>query len=105
MGDLKSRQLLPNDFNQSANQGLERGTLAVILTRMLHIKGGLMLHLVSSSPRYAVRELYYEDIYPLSSAQQTFSGADLVGIMGRVEDYQRGDPANRPAADLPSDPH
>jgi hypothetical protein len=73
---MKSRQLLPKDFNQLANQALERGTLAVILTHALHIKGGLMLHVAPFVPRYAVRELYYEDIYPLSTAQQTFSGRE-----------------------------
>jgi hypothetical protein len=28
---------------------------------------------------------------------------DVVGVIGRVEDYQRGDPTNAPAAVLPGE--
>lgn len=101
---LKSRGMLAKDFNEPANQSVTRGTLAVALLKVLQLKGGLMLHLVGPIPRYAVRELYSEGVFPLSSPHQTFSGAELVGVIGKVEDYQRGNAVNRPAAELPSDP-
>lgn len=101
---LKSRGMLAKNFNEPANQSVTRGTLAVALLKALQLKGGLMLHLVGPIPRYAVRELYSEGIFPLSSPHQTFSGAELVGVIGKVEDYQRGNAVNRPAAQLPSDP-
>jgi hypothetical protein len=100
---MKQRRMLPGGFNAPPDQAIERGTLAVALVRALQLRGGMMLHVLADNPRYAVRELYYEDIYPLSSPQQTFSGSELVGIIGRVEDYQRGDPANKPAAQMPSE--
>ena len=99
---MKARGLLPGSFNAPATESVERGTVAVVLVKALQIKGGLMMHLTNASPRYAVRELCYEGIYPPSTPNQTFSGSELVGIIGRVEDYQRGDPANKRAADLPA---
>lgn len=101
---LKSRGMLPKDFNRPGNESVYRGILAVALVKAMNLKGGLMMHLVGPLPRYATRELYSEGVYPLSSPYQTFSGAELVGIMGRVEDYQRGNPVDRPAEQLPSDP-
>jgi len=55
------------------------------------------------SPRYAVRELTYQAVFPPSSPQQTFSGAEFVGIIGRIEDYERGNPADAPAEVLPGE--
>jgi hypothetical protein len=100
---LKDRGLLPKGFNQPANQAVERGVLATTLVRALNIKGGLMQRLTHDHPRYAVRELMYLDLYPPSSPQQTFSGTEYLGIIGRVEDYQRGNPADYPAAVLPGE--
>ena len=73
------------------------------LVRALKIKGGAMQRLTNDHPRYAVRELMYLDLYPPSSPQQTFSGTEFLGIIGRIEDYQRGNPADYPAAVLPGE--
>jgi hypothetical protein len=100
---MKSRNLLPSDFNRPANEAISRGTLAVAITRALNIKGGLMMHALPNQPRYAVRELMYLDLYPISSPNQTFSGSEFLGIMGRVEDWQRGNAAEAPAAVLPGE--
>lgn len=94
---LKQRGMLPANFNGHADEAIERGTLAVALVKALNLKGGLTMHLFGASPRYAVRELMYRRIYPESSESQLFSGADLLGVMGRVEDFKEGDPANYPA--------
>jgi hypothetical protein len=88
--ELKHRKMLPGGFDRPADEAIQRGTLAVALARVLKIKGGLMLSVLGPTPRYATRELQYIGIYPPSSPEQVFSGTELVGIMGRVEDYQRG---------------
>jgi len=100
---MKSRGLLDANFNEPPDRAIERGTLAQVLVRALRIKGGVFQRLTHDSPRYAVRELVYMDLYPASSPQQTFSGTEFLGIMGRIEDYQRGNPANYPAAVLPGE--
>ncbi len=100
---LKSRKMLPGDFNAPADQAVTRGAMAVAICRIIAHRGGLMYSLLPTSPRYAVRELEFLDLYPPSSPQQTFSGPEFLGIIGRVEDYQRGNPANVPATVLPSE--
>jgi hypothetical protein len=100
---LKSRRMLPAGFNAPADQAVTRGAMAVAICRIIELRGGLMYSLLPTSPRYAVRELEFMELYPPSSPQQTFSGPEFLGIVGRVEDYQRGNPANAPAAVLPSE--
>jgi hypothetical protein len=100
---LKARGLLDANFNQPADQAIQRGILAQTLVRALKIKGGVFQRLTHDNPRYAVRELMYMDLYPPSSPQQTFSGTEFLGIIGRIEDYQRGNPADYPAAVLPGE--
>jgi hypothetical protein len=95
---LKDRGLLPKNFDEPANQAIERGTLAVAITRALNIKGGWAMRAFGPTPRYATRELVYLDLYPPSGPNQTFSGTEFLGIMGKFEDWQRQGPA---AADEP----
>jgi hypothetical protein len=86
---LKEKQMLPADFNGAQASPVKRGTIAVGIARALEIRGGLTMRLFGSSARYAVRELQYMNLFPPSSPQQTFSGQELLGIIGRAEDYQR----------------
>lgn len=100
---LKSRGLLPANFNAPPTQAVDRGTLAVAIARALKIRGGLMMRATGTAPRYAVRELMYEGVYPPSSPNQTFSGAEFLGVMGKMEDWQRGNSVEVPAAVLPGE--
>jgi hypothetical protein len=103
---LKNEKLLSGGFDEPADAPASRGTIAVALVRAMHIKGGLNLHLLPMSERYATRELQFLNIYPPSTSNQTFSGNEFVGIIGRVEDYQRGDPTDvtvtAPTGEMPS---
>ena len=89
VGTLKSRKLLPADFSRPANEAVQRGTLAVAITQALGIKGGYAMRLFGPTPRYATRELQYLDLYPQSSPNQTFTGTEFLGVMGKFEDAQR----------------
>lgn len=101
---LKSRKMIPQNFNEPAEQGVRRGVVAVAICKIINDKGGLTMHIVGPWPRYAVRELMFNDIYPPSTPNQSFSGTEFVGIIGRVEDYQRGgDPTDEPARIMPSE--
>ena len=94
---MKRRRMLPWRFKEGPDQALQRGTLAVAITRSLEIKGGLVMRITGPTPRYATRELQYMGLYPPSSPNQTFSGSEFLGIMGKIEDYQLGDTADQPA--------
>ncbi len=102
---LKDRRMLPADFTGSANQAVDRGTLAVALDRELHIQGGLTMRLLGPSPRYALRAAEDQGIFPMSSPNQGVSGGEFVGIMQKAEEYQRGNPSDGPAALLPDEIH
>lgn len=100
---LKSRGLLSKQFDEPDTQAVNRGTLAVAIARSLKIRGGLLMRATGTAPRYAVRELVYEGVYPPSSPNQTFSGAEFLGVMGKMEDWQRGNAVEVPAAVLPGE--
>ena len=91
---LKSKGLLYAGFHHTADDAIRRGDLAVIICNELNIKGGWVMHIFGPVPRYAVRELVYLDIYPPSSPQQTFSGTEFVGVIGKMDDYQPTAAAN-----------
>jgi hypothetical protein len=100
VAELKSLHLLSPGFNSPAQEAVQRGTIASVLVRVLKIHGGWVMTLIGPTPRYATRELIYLNLFPPSSPEQTFSGSEFVGIMGRAEDYQRGHPEVAPATDL-----
>lgn len=100
---LKSRRMLPRNFNEPAETAIARGTLAVAIVRALEIRGGLTMTVFGPTPRYAARELQFMNLYPPGGTHQTFTGNEFLGIIGRMEDYQRGNPADKPAKDLPGE--
>jgi len=104
---LKAKKMLPAGWYEPADAAVKRGTVAVAIMQVIQNKGGVTMHLIGSdsalSPRYATRELMFLNVYPPSTANQAFSGNEFVGIIGRVEDYQRGNPAQVPAAVMPGE--
>jgi hypothetical protein len=98
---LKSRQLLLPSFNSAADEAVRRGVIAVALCKAAGIKGGMILHLTGPSERYCLRELRFMNLLPPSSPNQVFSGTELVGVIGRFEDYMHGNPADLPASVMP----
>jgi hypothetical protein len=54
------------------------------ICRALDIKGGVNLHLLGPTPRYATRELMFVGIYPISSPRQTFSGTETGSAATRL---------------------
>jgi hypothetical protein len=101
---LKQRRMLAANFDEPAAAPVQRGTLAAALVGPLGIRGGLTMQLLGTSPRYATRAMEYRGLYPAGTPNQAFSGAELVGVIGRVEDYQRiVNPTDKPAAMLPGE--
>jgi len=97
---LKERKMLPKKFDRPADEAVQRGPLAVAICRALDIKGGVLMRLTGAE-RYAVRELQFMELYPPSGPNQTYSGSEFLGIIGRMEDYQRGNPEDVPATVMP----
>ena len=94
---LKATGILSKSFNQPADAAITRGTMSIAIVKILKIRGGVMMTLTGGvDGRYTTRELVDQGIYPASSPNQTFSGAEFVGIIGKMEDYQRGGEENVP---------
>jgi hypothetical protein len=100
---LKSRGWLGGGFNEPADRAVERGVVAQALVKALNLKGGVTMRLFGSSPRYALRELQFKGLLPDSSVNQVFSGSELVGVIGKVQDYRSVNPADVPAPYLPEE--
>jgi hypothetical protein len=85
---LKSRGFLKASFDEPADTAIERGVMATIVVKVLDIRGGWAMHVFGDTQRYALRELVYRGIFPPSSVQQTFSGSEFVGVIGKIDDSQ-----------------
>lgn len=94
---LKASGVLPKWFNAPADDAITRGTLSVAIVKILKIRGGVMMTLTGGvDGRYTTKELVDQGLYPPSSPNQTFSGTEFVGIIGKMDDYQRGGEDNVP---------
>lgn len=93
---LKSRGMLKSSFDEPADTAIERGVMATIVVKVLDIRGGWAMHVFGDTQRYALRELVYRGIFPPSSPQQTFSGAEFVGVIGKIDDSQISVASNVP---------
>jgi hypothetical protein len=105
---LKARKMLPAGWDEPATDAVRRGTVAVALMRVLNERGGVTTTLLEGltggpTSRYATRELMFLNVYPSSTPNQSFSGNEFVGVIGRVEDFQRGNPENVSAQVLPGE--
>lgn len=103
---LQSKGLLGEGFAQPADAPIRRGTLAAIVARLTQLRGGVNLTIFGPGfayGRYALRETEYQGLFPdQSSPNQTFSGLEFVGIIGRLEDFQRYHPVK--SVDTPASP-
>jgi hypothetical protein len=100
---LKARKMLPAGWNEEPTDAARRGVIAVALMRVMKERGGITTTLLGPTPRYATRELMFMNVYPSSTPNQTFSGNEFVGIIGAVEDFQRGNPEDVSAQVLPGE--
>lgn len=98
---LKSKGLWPKSFSAGPNERLRRGDLAVALCKLLDVEKGLTTSIVGWNPRTATRALVFHGIYPESTENQGLAGTEFVGIMGALDDRQRGNPADLPAEQIP----
>lgn len=95
---LRSRGVLPKNFNALPDEAISRGTVAVAMTNMLGIRGGLTMSLIGPNARYAIRELEFRQLFPPSTPNQILTGGEFTAVIDRVYSYVAGDPAQYPAA-------
>jgi len=94
---LRERGWLPEGFDEPADMTARRGIVAKIVAHHLGIEGGLMMQITDKLPRYATRELVYLQIMPPGSGQRVLSGAEFLGVIGKMQDYALSEEARRRA--------
>src|SRR6478752_5729546 len=67
IAELKTRKMLPANFDRPANEMIERGVVALAIARGADIKGGVTMQLIGGSERYADRALQYRGLLPAGS--------------------------------------
>lgn len=99
---MKSKGMLADRFDEPADLAVRRGCLALALGRGAKVKGGVILRgldaLGIQSERYSLRELQYQNVLAAGSENMTFSGAEFIGIIARIEDFQKASQSARAAA-------
>lgn len=106
---LEEKGWLPESLrDEEPNVAMQRGMLAAILTRVMDVDGGVMMHISSKAPRYAYREMVYMRLMPEGSEQMVLDGLDYLGVISKCEDYLRRQRAAevreaQPAQDAPAD--
>ncbi len=83
----KTRGWLPDTWDEPASLAMQRGVVARAASKIGEIRGGVMMQIFGPSPRYATRELVSMGVMPPGTAQQTLSGAELLGVLGRLQDW------------------
>lgn len=103
---LRERGWVVEGFAGAGDETISRGTLAKALCHALKVKGGVMMQLTHTMPRYAVRELAYLRIMASSTENQVVNGLDYLGILSKAQDYAmllETKAARKAAGDAPAD--
>lgn len=83
----RSKRWVGADWNEPAEEAVQRGVVATAVCRVCGIEGGVIMRLVGPAPRYALRELVYQGIMVDSSEQQAISGTEFLGVVSKAQDY------------------
>jgi hypothetical protein len=87
--DARARGWVPKDWNEPANESATVGRMASIASHIVEIRGGLSYTLLGPTPRYALRELMYQDILPPRTENQSLSGLEFTDFLNRLSRMSR----------------
>jgi len=87
---LAEKSIIPRKWleEKTAEERLTRGVMAYMVCTSLDIKGGLVMHLLGPTPRYALRECIFLKLVARSAETKLVTGAELLAVLGRVEKYK-----------------
>jgi hypothetical protein len=87
--DARSRGWVPEDWREPANESATVGRMASIASHIVEIRGGLSFMILGPTPRYALRELIYQDILPARTENQSLSGLEFTDFLNRLSRMSR----------------
>lgn len=87
--DARARGWVPKSWNEPANESATVGRMASIASHIVEIRGGLSFMILGPTPRYALRELMYQDILPPRTENQSLSGLEFTDFLNRLSRMSR----------------
>lgn len=87
--DARARGWVPSDWREPANESATVGRMASIAAHIVEVRGGLSFMLLGPTPRYALRELVYQDILPARTENQSLSGLEFSDFLNRLSRMSR----------------
>ena len=95
---LRNRGVLPDGWLDmaKADDPTEKGNLARLVCRALHIKGGLNMQLLGPLPRLALFECIYLELMVRGAENTHVSGSELVGVIDRCDRWRTGQLSSGP---------
>ena len=76
---------IPFKNSPPGTESATTGMIAVALTRITGVRGGVTMRLLGPTPRAATRELIYLDVLPDRTEWQALTGAEFIETLGRAE--------------------
>jgi len=90
---LLDRGVVRPEWKLSADQWIDRGTLAYMLLKAINVKGGINMILFGShglgDRRYAYREFLYRDLMRSGVDYNYVSGPEFITTLGNVDRYRQ----------------
>jgi hypothetical protein len=87
--DARGRGWVPTHWSEPANESATVGRMASIASHIVEIRGGLSFMLFGPVPRYALREMIYQDILPPRTENQSLSGLEFSDFLNRLSRMSR----------------
>ena len=86
---LREKKLLPKRFEKGFDpaEPLRRGLTAYMFSKVLDIRGGILLTLLGPTERYALKELVHQGIMASGNVKDILSGEELVSILTQAGNY------------------
>ena len=85
---LRERGLIPRRATFDPASPLRRGMLAFMLQQALGVRGGIALHLLGPTPRYALKELSFQGVMSPGLSGDLISGEEFVQAMNAAVQYK-----------------
>jgi hypothetical protein len=83
--DAIRRGWLADRWSALPNEAARVGWMASAGCVVMQVKGGLSMHLLGPTPRYATKELVFMEILPLRTENQVLTGAEFIDYLNRLE--------------------
>lgn len=98
--EAQRRGWMPGDASPRPNEAAKVGWMAMAGCEVMQVKGGLTMHVLGNSPRYATRELVFMEILPLRTENQILTGTEFVDYINRLDRMAGGNRRAKPESPL-----